>query len=138
MFADKESLTSCKIIDCGMMVQLPPKEKIYISAKIQGTMGYVAPESLTRRHYSFASDVWQAGICLYSLLSGSYPFNPRYPEHVIERSYIPMVGLGWSHISDNAKDLVSKMLIKNPDDRITISQILFHPCTSLLCVAFIR
>lgn len=128
MFADKDSLTSCKIIDCGMMVQLPPKETTYISAKIQGTMGYVAPESLTRRQYSTASDIWQAGICLYSLLSGSYPFNPRYPEHVVERPYIPMVGLGWKNISENAKDLVSKMLIKNPVDRINIVQIFLHPC----------
>lgn len=128
MFADKDSLTSCKIIDCGMMIQLPPNEKVYTSTKIQGTMGYVAPESLSKKQYSSASDIWQAGICLYSLLSGSYPFNPRYPEHVIERGYVPMNGLGWKNISDNAKNLVDKMLIKNPQDRITISQILQHPC----------
>lgn len=128
MFADKDSLTTCKIIDCGMMVQLEANETIYTSAKIQGTMGYVAPESLTRRHYSSASDIWQAGVCLYSLLSGSYPFNPRYPEHVVERAFVPMVGLGWKNISDNAKDLVSQMLIKNPADRITMAQIFQHPC----------
>jgi serine/threonine protein kinase len=131
MFADKDSLTSCKIIDCGMMVQLPPKETIYTSPKIQGTMGYVAPESLTKRQYSSASDIWQAGVCLYSLLSGSYPFNPRYPEHVVERGFVPMVGLGWKNISDNAKDLVSQMLVKDPADRISMAQIFKHPCQSL-------
>lgn len=131
MFADKDSLTSCKIIDCGMMVQLRANETIYTSSKIQGTMGYVAPESLTKRQYSSASDIWQAGVCLYSLLSGSYPFNPRYPEHVVERGFVPMVGLGWKNISENAKDLISQMLIKNPADRITMTQIFQHPCSSL-------
>ncbi len=129
MFADKDSFDSCKIIDCGMMVQLPPNERIFTSAKIQGTMGYVAPESLSRRQYSFASDIWQAGICLYSLLSGSYPFNPRYPEHVLERAYVPMTGLGWRNISANAKDLIDKMLIKNSLDRIKMENIFNHPCT---------
>jgi calcium-dependent protein kinase len=138
MFADKDSFTSCKIIDCGMMIHLSPPSpsspspsppSVYTSTKIQGTMGYVAPESLLKKQYSAASDVWQAGVCLYSLLSGSYPFNPRYPEHVVERGYVPMVGLGWKNISDNAKDLIAKMLIKNPSDRITVTQIFQHPCT---------
>lgn len=127
MFVNNLPNSPVKIIDFGMMVRLEKGKTFYRSPTIQGTAGYVAPESLTYAIYSAASDIWQAGVCLYSMLSGFAPFHPKHPEQITEHSYFPMVGLGWDGISAAAKDLVAKILVKNPDDRITAAEILRHP-----------
>jgi serine/threonine protein kinase/Ca2+-binding EF-hand superfamily protein len=127
MFVNNSPHSPVKIIDFGMMVRLKKGKTLYRSPTIQGTAGYVAPESLTYAVYSAASDIWQAGVCLYSMLSGFAPFHPKHPEQITEHSYFPMVGLGWDGISDSAKDLVAKILVKYPDDRITAAEILQHP-----------
>jgi serine/threonine protein kinase len=127
MFVNNSPHSPVKIIDFGMMVRLKKGKTIYRSPTIQGTAGYVAPESLTYAVYSAASDIWQAGVCLYSMLSGFAPFHPKHPEQITEHTYFPMVGLGWDGISDAAKDLVAKILVKYPDDRITATEILQHP-----------
>jgi serine/threonine protein kinase/Ca2+-binding EF-hand superfamily protein len=127
MFVNNLPNSPVKIIDFGMMVRLKKGKTIYRSPTIQGTAGYVAPESLTYAVYSAASDIWQAGVCLYSMLSGFAPFHPKHPEQITEHTYFPMVGLGWDGISDAAKDLISKILVKYPDERITAAEILRHP-----------
>ena len=59
-----------KIIDLGMMVHLPEGAQKYIADKISGTRGYLAPESILHKEYSTASDAWQLGCVLYTMLSG--------------------------------------------------------------------
>jgi serine/threonine protein kinase len=98
---------------------------IYISRKIEGTPRYCAPESWVYKQYSCQSDVWQAGCCLYSLLSGYSPFVDE-PALIIEGLYSPMDGEGWDNISDIAKDLIRKMLVVDPSKRFTTPQILSH------------
>ncbi|CAE7602625.1 DCLK3, partial [Symbiodinium microadriaticum] len=110
-----------------MMVRMAPNKNYYRSSSIQGTVGYVAPETLLHKMYSPASDMWQAGVCLYSMLSGFSPFHPKHPEQITEHTYFPMKGVGWDNISDAAKDLISRILVKNVPDRITAQQILQHP-----------
>lgn len=42
-------------------------------------------------------------------------------------SYYPMAGPEWVNISAMAKDLIEKMLLKNPDERISVAGVLSHP-----------
>lgn len=100
---------------------------IFIGLHVEGTPGYCAPESHTKKHYSAKTDVWQAGCCLYSMLSGLAAFASDRPDLVIEGKYAPMRGLAWNSISDNAKDLVQKILVKDPKTRLSTSEILQHP-----------
>lgn len=100
---------------------------MYTSQKISGTRGYHAPETLKWKQYSPKSDIWQAGCCLYSMLSGFSPFHPDNDIQTQDAKYFPMVGPVWSSISDRAKDLVSRILVADPEKRITISEILQHP-----------
>jgi len=134
MLATKDEDSPVKIIDFGLMVRLKDslcrsglQTGVYQDRKRQGTPGFVAPESLTDMQYSSASDVWQAGCVLYSLLSGTAAFNPNIPEQITQMSYFKMVGKAWDNISSSAKDLVSKLLKRDPRSRITISEILQHP-----------
>lgn len=118
-------MVKVKIIDLGMMVHLPQGGK-HIADKICGTRGYIAPESLIQREYSVASDIWQVGCVLYSMLSGLLPFHPDHVEQSYHGKYYPMTGPVWSHISDSAKDLVKRLLVVKPSWRLTLSDILKH------------
>eukprot|EP00602_Paraphysomonas_sp_CaronLab_P002997 CAMPEP_0185032234 /NCGR_PEP_ID=MMETSP1103-20130426/20169_1 /TAXON_ID=36769 /ORGANISM="Paraphysomonas bandaiensis, Strain Caron Lab Isolate" /LENGTH=586 /DNA_ID=CAMNT_0027568055 /DNA_START=54 /DNA_END=1814 /DNA_ORIENTATION=+ len=116
-----------KIIDFGMVVKLPEGEKYFKSQGVQGTRGYVAPESLTHSEYSAKSDIWQAGCVLYALLSGFQAFNPHRPEQIVHGRMFRMVGEGWDAISAEAKDLVARLLRKSVDNRLSADEILSHP-----------
>jgi serine/threonine protein kinase len=115
-----------KIIDFGMMVYLPPGEKKYVASKISGTRGYLAPESIEHKEYSVLSDIWQVGVVLYNILSGAAPFHAENLEQTVKGKYYPMVGPEWDKISDNAKDLVKRLLVVKPDWRLSLAQILKH------------
>jgi serine/threonine protein kinase len=134
MFLDHDVNTSpIKIIDLGSMISTSGcDDGVYRDCVEVGTAAYLAPESIQYFDYSAASDVFQLGCCLYSMLSGHSPYGSSTSGGggVSERSrvrYLPMSGLAWATISPEAKDLVRQMLQKNPQNRITLTSILTHP-----------
>ncbi|XP_071734146.1 calcium-dependent protein kinase 29-like isoform X2 [Rutidosis leptorrhynchoides] len=115
-----------KAIDFGLSVFIE-EGKIY--KEIVGSAYYVAPEVL-RRHYGKEIDVWSAGIILYILLSGVPPFWGETDKVIFEEildGKLDLQSPPWTSISPGAKDLISKMLTRNPKDRITADQALEHP-----------
>jgi serine/threonine protein kinase len=125
MYAD-ETNADIKIIDFGMMVQLKEGQDVYMSDGLQGTPGYLAPESIKNNEYSAATDMWQAGCCLYSILSGQMPFDDDFNQ-VTKGSYHKMSGTGWDNISRQAKNLVANILRKEKSERFGADDILKHP-----------
>ncbi|CAE7360510.1 CCAMK [Symbiodinium microadriaticum] len=115
-----------KIIDLGMMVHLPPGTNKYIAEKISGTRGYLAPESILKMEYSTASDVWQVGCVLYTMLSGMLPFHPSHLEQAIKAKYYAMSGPAWEKICPAAKDLVKRLLVREPLWRLSLQEVLQH------------
>lgn len=98
--------------------------------KLRGTIGYMAPELILTGHCSKATDVFAAGVVLYILLCGRPPFNSKSNREVLEktaRGQFTLTGAEWDDISPEAKDLVAKMLVVNPEERISTSDILAHP-----------
>jgi serine/threonine protein kinase len=98
--------------------------------KLRGTIGYMSPELILCGHCCKGTDVFAAGVVLYILLCGRPPFNSKSNREVLERTargQYSMVGAEWDEISEEAKDLVRKMLMVNPDDRYSCEQILQHP-----------
>ena len=126
MFLEKSPDSPIKIIDLGNIVELDSSDAVHKGKHLVGTPGFLAPESIAHKEYSKKSDIWQAGCTLYSLLSGLPPFDPNNMKQVTDFTYYPMTGPAWEGISANAKSLVSKMLKKNPDHRISVSEILDH------------
>nr|XP_043633422.1 calcium-dependent protein kinase 29-like [Erigeron canadensis] len=115
-----------KATDFGLSVFIE-EGKVY--KEIVGSAYYVAPEVL-RRRYGKEIDVWSAGVILYILLSGVPPFWGETEKAIFEEildGKLDLQSPPWPSISAGAKDLISKMLIKNPKNRITAAKALEHP-----------
>ncbi|GJS32406.1 calcium-dependent protein kinase 29 [Tanacetum coccineum] len=115
-----------KATDFGLSVFIE-EGKVY--KEIVGSAYYVAPEVL-RRRYGKEIDVWSAGVILYILLSGVPPFWGETEKAIFEEildGNLDLQSPPWPSISAGAKDLISKMLTRNPKNRITADKALEHP-----------
>eukprot|EP01133_Synstelium_polycarpum_P014986 gene14986-17722_t len=93
-----------------------------------GSPEYVAPEVLECKPYDKACDLWSVGVITYVLLTGCFPFWDKNNAVLYEK--IRNVDYGWPaglEVSDEAKDLVSHLIEKNPERRYTYEQCLAHP-----------
>ncbi|KAJ8574471.1 hypothetical protein K7X08_026276 [Anisodus acutangulus] len=94
----------------------------------------MAPEVL-KRNYGPEVDVWSAGVILYILLCGVPPFWEETEQGVAQaiiRSVIDFKRDPGPKISDNAKDLVKKMLDPYPSRRLTAQQVLVQVIAEFL------
>ncbi|XP_051125295.1 calcium-dependent protein kinase 2-like [Andrographis paniculata] len=126
LFSSKDETGMLKATDFGLSVFIE-EGKVY--GDIVGSAYYVAPEVL-RRSYGKEIDVWSAGVILYILLSGVPPFWAESEKGIFDailNEQIDFDSSPWPSISSSAKDLVRKMLTKDPRRRITPTQVLEHP-----------
>ncbi|XP_033619217.1 ribosomal protein S6 kinase alpha-2 isoform X3 [Fukomys damarensis] len=122
---------SIRICDFGFAKQLRAENGLLMTPCY--TANFVAPEVLKRQGYDAACDVWSLGILLYTMLAGFTPFAngpDDTPEEILARigsGKYALSGGNWDSISDAAKDVVSKMLHVDPQQRLTAIQVLKHP-----------
>ncbi|KEG11533.1 protein kinase [Trypanosoma grayi] len=112
-----------------------------------GTSFYIAPEVIrgieaqgakplcTTQQLVKSVDVWSAGIVLFVMLSGRPPFHGQVKTseerrqllHCIDHGVLFNARHGWDTVSDEAKDLIARMLEQNSSKRLTALQALQHP-----------
>eukprot|EP00826_Nyctotherus_ovalis_P038496 TRINITY_DN3608_c0_g1_i8.p3 TRINITY_DN3608_c0_g1~~TRINITY_DN3608_c0_g1_i8.p3 ORF type:complete len:108 (+),score=34.99 TRINITY_DN3608_c0_g1_i8:211-534(+) len=96
-----------------------------------GTLCYAAPEILLGSKYNRSVDLWSLGVLTYWLLSGCLPFSPDLPEKEIAERIISRDlkynELRWKSVSEEAKNLVKNLLMRNPAKRITAEGVLKDP-----------
>lgn len=95
---------------------------------ICGTPNYIAPEVLSSKiGHSFEVDLWSIGVILYTMLVGRPPFETSNVKTTYKRIKINFYTFP-DHIiiSKAAKDLIQKLLKKEPECRISLSNILKH------------
>ncbi|CAM8986963.1 unnamed protein product [Rhodiola kirilowii] len=126
LLSSKREDALLKATDFGLSVFIE-EGKVY--RDIVGSAYYVAPEVLNRK-YGKEIDIWSAGIILYILLSGVPPFWAETDKGIFDailEGNIDFESKPWPSITNSAKDLVLKMLTKDPKERITPAQVLEHP-----------
>ncbi|KAK4272656.1 hypothetical protein QN277_021177 [Acacia crassicarpa] len=126
LFINEHEDSPLKAIDFGLSTFFKPRD---IFRDVVGSPYYVAPEVLKKR-YGPEADVWSAGVIIYILLSGVPPFWAESEadifNEVLHRE-IDFKSDPWPNISESAKDLVRKMIDRDPSKRLTAHEILCHP-----------
>ncbi|KAA8522635.1 hypothetical protein F0562_013004 [Nyssa sinensis] len=126
LFTSTDEDAALKATDFGLSVFYQPGETF---SDVVGSPYYVAPEVL-RKHYGTEADVWSAGVILYILLSGVPPFWAETEMGIFKQilqEKLDFESEPWPGISDSAKDLIRKMLERNPKKRLTAHEVLCHP-----------
>ncbi|CAI5987984.1 unnamed protein product [Closterium sp. NIES-65] len=115
--------TSIKLTDFGAAALLLPGTQC---TERVGSPYYLAPEVLSEQ-YGLQADVWSAGVVLFVLLSGSPPFSGRSNDEIFQAvrcKEIDLASKPWPSISEGAKDVVRRMLTRDPEARITMKEVL--------------
>uniref|UniRef100_A0A7S1SGG6 Protein kinase domain-containing protein n=1 Tax=Tetraselmis chuii TaxID=63592 RepID=A0A7S1SGG6_9CHLO len=127
----EKSAPRVKICDFGY------SKSAYRDSKPKSTVGtpaYIAPEVLKRRmEYSGEqADVWSCGVLLYTMLFGSYPFEDpedqrNYSKTIQRISKVEYYFPQNIQVTRECTDLLVRILVGDPGQRLTIPQIRCHP-----------
>lgn len=111
-----------KIADFGWSVHSPSSRRMTLC----GTLDYLSPEMIEGKPHSYAVDIWSLGVLCYELLVGLPPFDAK-DSHQTYRKIRYVIIKYPDFISDKAKDLMGKLLVINPDQRLPLTNVLQHP-----------
>ncbi|CAG9791603.1 unnamed protein product [Diatraea saccharalis] len=121
-----------KITDFGFAKVLKDGERLF---ELCGTPGYLAPETLKANMfddapgYGMEVDIWACGVIMFTLLVGCPPFWHRKQmvmlRNIMEGKY-SFTSPEWVDISEDPKDLIRRLLVVDPNERIGIQDALNH------------
>ncbi|XP_073173449.1 serine/threonine-protein kinase 40 isoform X3 [Lepidochelys kempii] len=97
----------------------------------RGSPAYISPDVLSGRPYrGKPSDMWALGVVLFTMLYGQFPFYDSIPQELFRKikaaEYtIPEDG----RVSENTVCLIRKLLVLDPQQRLTASEVLESLCS---------
>ncbi|KAM9364137.1 uncharacterized protein mylk4b [Pholidichthys leucotaenia] len=119
-----------KIIDFGLARRYKPREKLRVNF---GTPEFLAPEVINYEFVSFPTDMWSLGVITYMLLSGLSPFLGDDDNETLNN----ILACQWNFeeeefkdISEQAKDFITRLLVKSKSWRMSAAESLKHPWLS--------
>ncbi|GJC95243.1 Serine threonine-protein kinase eg2 [Colletotrichum higginsianum IMI 349063] len=121
-----------KISDFGWSVHAPNNRRNTMC----GTLDYLPPEMIkpgsSDNYYNEKVDLWSLGVLTYEFLVGEAPFEdtPVMTQRRIARADMTVP----SFVSPEAKDLIKKLLVLDPEKRIPLEQVQTHPWIVKHCV----
>ena len=109
-----------KIIDFGLSNYFDGKNLLQTPC---GSPCYASPEMVSGENYNgFFSDIWALGIILFAMTCGYLPFEDKDNDVLFEK----IINCDFqfpNHLSPLCRDLISKILNTNPQERINIQNI---------------
>ncbi|XP_063990440.1 uncharacterized protein LOC135169401 isoform X2 [Diachasmimorpha longicaudata] len=112
-----------KLTDFGWAVHTPTCQ----SFGDCGERENMAPEMLLKKPYDYAVDVWGIGLVGFQMITGVFPFTGCDAKETVKRvTRGEVVFPGGRKFSDDARDLISKLLVVNPNERLTLNEITSH------------
>ncbi|XP_016295372.1 serine/threonine-protein kinase Chk2-like [Sinocyclocheilus anshuiensis] len=131
LLASHDDICLIKITDFNQSKIL---EESSLMKTLCGTPTYLAPEVFTHAAtvgYTKAVDYWSLGVLLFICLGGYPPFNSECStmsvrEQIINGHY-RFIPSQWKKVSNEAKDLIKKLLVVDPEKRLSVEAALTHP-----------
>ena len=121
-----DSNGNCKLGDFGLAIY---ENDIDIKDNCCGTLEYLAPETLNNSHQGKSVDIWALGVLLFEMLTGRPPFKIDKDKLDLYKNSnnSKLWKINWTDDFPRlARDLVSRILVPNPKDRLNLDQILSH------------
>ncbi len=114
-----------KLADFGFAQYFSEEET---QSKIKGSPLYMAPEMLLERKYDAKVDLWSVGIILYEALFGKAPYKSDSIDEVLVKikERRPIVIPRNRSISEGCRDLLTRCLEQNPEERISFEDFFGH------------
>jgi calcium/calmodulin-dependent protein kinase I len=119
LLKDDDDDVEIKLTDFGFATRVYEPRSL---TKQCGTPFFVAPEVLMRSPYDQQSDMWSVGVIIYLLLGGDLPFMGRTQKQLFRSIVLGQYDFpeeSFGHVSEEAKDLVRKLLVTDPSKRLT-------------------
>lgn len=115
-----------KIIDFGLARFYDPEKKLQV---LFGTPEFVAPEVVNFDQIGFGTDMWSVGVICYVLLSGLSPFMGETDIETMANVTVAKYDFddeAFNEISDDAKDFIGRLLVKDKESRPSATECLRH------------
>lgn len=111
-----------KIADFGWSVHAPSSRRTTLC----GTLDYLPPEMVHGKTHNELVDLWSLGVLCFEFLVGKPPFESESYEDTYRRIskaiyFVP------PFVSDGARELISQLLIVQPEKRLCLDGVLAHP-----------
>ena len=116
--------SNLKICDFGISRTIIPSHRM---TEQSGTPAFMAPEIISGGGYEgFGSDIWSLGVVLYCLLTGTLPFRGNSATE-LNNNIIKGIFNKEIKVTDEAKNLLERLLDVSPESRITLKELWGHP-----------
>ncbi|XP_078055927.1 serine/threonine-protein kinase ULK3-like [Mustelus asterias] len=119
-----------KLADFGFAQHMSPWDEKHV---LRGSPLYMAPEMVCRKQYDARADLWSVGVILYEALFGRPPFAsksiPELEEKIRSNKAVELPP--GARVSGQCRDLLLRLLERDPDRRITFEEFFTHPLVDL-------
>lgn len=128
LYTSKDITGILKLTDFGFAKETLTRDTLQTPCY---TPYYVAPEVLGPEKYDKSCDIWSLGVIMYILLCGFPPFysnhglpiSPGMKKRIRSGQY-EFPNPEWKNVSNDAKELIKGCLKTNPEERLTIDQVI--------------
>jgi serine/threonine protein kinase len=111
-----------KLVDFGLSRE-EHQQTVSLKGEMSGTPQYLAPEYIDGKQLNIRTDIYSLGITLFYMVSGTLPFQAGTPMALLSKQLNeapPMLNDVTEGVSKEFAELVNRMLVKDPDERITL------------------